>query len=78
MALLSGGLGLMLFIGAFLEYFGFYRWTNAIVGILILGLEGFASFTGFVYTVFFWKIVSKAYKIAFPICISGALLLIKY
>ena len=78
MALLSGGLGFMLFIGAFLEYFGFYRWTNAIVGILILGFGGFASFTGFVYTLFFWKIVSKAYKIAFPICISGALLLIKY
>ena len=67
LAALTGGAGYVLYFRAFLEYFKFYKWTNELVGLLILSVGGFVTFGGFFYVLFFWEIASKACKIAFPI-----------
>ncbi len=67
MSLLSGGFGFIFFLGAFLEYFNMYSWANELFGLLLLAGGGFVSFGGFMYDLFFWKIASKACRIAFPI-----------
>ena len=70
--LLIGGIGFDLFIESFLMKFPFLINCNHCfgisLGILLLPIGGFVYFGGFLYNLFFWDIVSKACRIAFPFC----------
>ena len=71
LSLLTGGLGFLLFLPAFIVYFHLDRWGNQCFAFLILifiPIGGFICFGGFLYDLFFWGIASKACRIAFPIC----------
>jgi hypothetical protein len=71
LSLLTGGLGFLLFLPAFVVYFHLDRWGNQCFAFLVLiffPIGGFICFGGFLYDLFFWGIASKACRIAFPIC----------
>ena len=70
LALLTGGTGFLLFLPVFVVYFNLDRWGNQAVAFMVLiffPIGGYICFGGFLYDLFFWKIASKACRIAFPI-----------
>ena len=70
LTILTGGLGFTLFLPAFIVYFRIDRWGGnySCFFLLLFPFGGFITYGGFMYDLFFWKIVTKAYRIAFPIC----------